>query len=100
MHLPVPIERKDEGYFKPLNDLELRKNGETELYLGLVHAFDAGGTKERIRVADCVLGGRCYGIATECGWGRMEERDFCSMLEVSRMAIGIASSSNTHGNLA
>lgn len=100
VHLPVPIDRKDDRYFKPLNDLGLRKNGETELYLGLVHAYDVDGTQERIRVADRVLGGRCYGVATECGWGRMEEREFCSMLEVSRQAAGILSSSITHGNLA
>ena len=39
IHMPVPHERDDDGYFAPLD--ELRLPASTELYLGLIHAGDA-----------------------------------------------------------
>src|SRR5215470_5197635 len=38
IHMPVPRNRADDGYFAPLDRLELRP--ETELCLGLVHYTD------------------------------------------------------------
>jgi ubiquinone/menaquinone biosynthesis C-methylase UbiE len=67
IHLPVPRDRADAGYFAPLAELRLRP--ETELYLGLVHHTDGvEGTRARIRAASAVVAG--FGVATECGWGR------------------------------
>src|SRR5262249_9104331 len=67
IHLPVPIGRTDDDYFRPL--LELRLSPTTELYLGLVHAADGvEGTRRRISVARKYV--KDFGIATECGMAR------------------------------
>src|SRR5215510_8943654 len=67
IHMPVPRDRDDEGYFEPLADLRL--GPETELYLGLVHMTDGeDGARRRIRAAGRYV--ESFGVATECGWGR------------------------------
>lgn len=67
IHLPVPLARADDAYFKPLADLKL--DPATELYLGLVHGVDgAEGTRKRIAVASRYV--KDFGIATECGMAR------------------------------
>jgi hypothetical protein len=67
IHIPVPIERDDDGYFAPLKGLKLRP--ETELYVGLVHFRDGvEGARRRIAAAHKVL--PRFGVATECGMGR------------------------------
>lgn len=72
LHLPVPIERDDAGYFAPLAGLALHP--ETELFLGLVHHEDGvEGAAKRIaaaRPAIAEAGFGEFGIATECGFGR------------------------------
>jgi methionine synthase II (cobalamin-independent) len=65
-HVPVPKDRTDEAYFAPLKDLKLKS--ETEIYLGLAHAWDIEGTRSRIDVASRFL--EDFGVATECGFGR------------------------------
>jgi methionine synthase II (cobalamin-independent) len=68
IHVPVPIARKDTAYFAPFANLRL--HAETELFLGLVHHADGiEGTKARIRAAEKYI--PRFGIATECGIGRM-----------------------------
>ena len=80
IHLPVPIDRRDEGYFEPLRELALKP--ETELYLGLVHFTDgAEGTRARTAVARSVLG-REFGVATECGFGRRPPETVRPLLEL------------------
>ena len=65
LHLPVPIERDDEGYFAPLASLV----PVSELYLGLVHREDGvEGAARRIAVASAFAPE--FGVATECGIGR------------------------------
>jgi len=67
IHLPVPMARTDDDYFRPLQ--ELRLSPTTELYLGLVHAADGvEGTRRRISVARRYV--KAFGIATECGMAR------------------------------
>lgn len=67
LHLPVPIERDDDAYFAPLDELE-RPAG-TELYLGLIHREDGvEGARRRIAAAQPHVAG--FGVATECGIGR------------------------------
>ena len=67
LHLPVPRERDDDAYFRPLADLRL--SPATELYLGLVHLGDgADGTQRRIATARRHLSR--FGVGTECGLGR------------------------------
>ncbi|MGS0562663.1 hypothetical protein [Microbacterium aurugineum] len=65
LHLPVPIERDDEGYFAPLTDLAPVE----ELYLGLVHREDGAEGAGR-RVAAARPFAERFGVATECGIGR------------------------------
>jgi hypothetical protein len=66
LHLPVPKDRRDDGYFAPLE--KLRLGPETELYLGLIHHNDGAG--DRARLAAARRHTRVDGIATECGMAR------------------------------
>jgi hypothetical protein len=69
IHMPVPIERTDSAYFRPLATLETRP--ETEIYLGLIHFRDGlEGARRRIAAAREFL--PRFGVATECGMGRRE----------------------------
>lgn len=87
IHMPVPIDRDDEGYFVPLKGLIPQlTDGKTELYLGLVHKYDLEGTLRRMRVAANVLGTNDFGISTECGFGRKSPKDFENVLEVTKAA--------------
>ena len=43
IHMPVPRDRIDEAFFKPLKKLEL---GDTQLFLGVVHVNDESGTRK------------------------------------------------------
>lgn len=81
LHVPVPRDRKDGQYFAPLRKLDLPRD--TRLYLGLVHANDEGGTKERIDVATSVYE-RPFGIATECGLGRTPQNEIESVLAICK----------------
>ena len=66
IHLPVPIERDDDAYFAPLEELAI---GDAELYLGLVHREDGvAGAARRIEAAGRHV--EEFGVATECGIGR------------------------------
>ncbi|KAL6715502.1 hypothetical protein ACLMJK_006463 [Lecanora helva] len=80
IHMPVPKDRLDVTYFAPLKGLEI---GGTELFLGLAHANDMEGTKERMKVAQSVYG-RPFGISTECGLGRMTVKDAENVLSIMR----------------
>jgi methionine synthase II (cobalamin-independent) len=66
-HLPVPITRTDDDFYRPLSALKL--SPKTEIYLGLVHGKDGPeGTRRRIEVARKYV--KSFGIATECGMAR------------------------------
>ena len=72
VHMPVPIERSDDAFHKPLADLAL--GNDTELFLGLVHAKDGvAGTKARVAAARRYAPE--FGIATECGMARARSED-------------------------
>jgi hypothetical protein len=67
LHLPVPIERDDDAYFAPLDDLELPKG--TTLYVGLLHKEDGlEGARRRIAAARAHMSD--FGVGTECGMAR------------------------------
>ncbi len=67
IHMPVPIERSDDEFYRPLTGLKL--NAGTELFLGLVHAKDGvEGTRGRIAAARRYAPE--FGIASECGMAR------------------------------
>ena len=67
IHVPVPINRKDEEYFKPLTKWETEEN--QDFFLGLIHEEDGfAGNLARIGTASKYL--EHFGISTECGMGR------------------------------
>jgi hypothetical protein len=67
IHMPVPVQRKDDAFYRPLAGLKLKRG--TELFLGLIHGTDGvEGTRERIRIAHRFV--KDFGIATECGMAR------------------------------
>ena len=72
LHMPVPIARSDDAFFRPLANLKLAPT--TELYLGMVHAEDgAEGINKRAAAASKYIG--TFGIATECGISRRKTPD-------------------------
>ena len=85
LHLPVPKDRTDDGYFAPLQ--KLRLGPETELYLGLIHHNDGAG--DRARLAAARRHTRVDGIATECGMARGDPARLPALLAAhARAAAG------------
>jgi hypothetical protein len=82
LHMPVPRERTDATYVRPLADLT--GFDDTALYLGLVHHDDREGDVARIRAARAVV--PTFGVASECGWGRTDPGRVASLLESHRAA--------------
>lgn len=77
IHMPVPVERNDDGFFKPFENMQL--DGKTEVYLGLVHAKDgAEGTRKRIATASKYV--PRFGIACECGIARARRPELVHLL--------------------
>ncbi len=77
LHLPVPKDRTDVGYFEPLRSLNV--TGNAEVLLGLIHFDDAQGDAARIATASRFLDS--FGVATECGWGRTDPARVKGLLE-------------------
>jgi len=77
LHMPVPIARSDDAFFRPMRELNLAPT--TELYLGLVHAEDGvEGVRRRIAAASKHV--ERFGIATECGIARLRTPDLVSRI--------------------
>jgi hypothetical protein len=83
LHLPVPQDRDDPGYFAPLASLAVPAS--TRLYLGLLHHGDEAGDRRRIDTARVVVAR--FGVATECGWGRGDPARISGLLESHRRAV-------------
>jgi methionine synthase II (cobalamin-independent) len=66
LHMPVPIDRNDDAYFRPLDGLRMQDG--TEVYLGLVHPDGLDANRRRVAAAAPHLAS--FGVATECGLGR------------------------------
>ena len=77
--MPVPAERSDDDYFRPLERLELDPH--TRLFLGLVHDSD-GVAGTRRRMATAAKFARDFGIATECGFGRRPPETIPNLLRI------------------
>jgi len=83
IHMPVPISRTDDEYFRPLQNLKLKKG--TGLYLGLVHGDGAAKIKQRIAAAQRYVSN--FGIATECGIARAKQPDrVITLLKAHKLA--------------
>jgi hypothetical protein len=80
VHMPVPIARSDDAYFAPLSGLQ---NGDTEVFLGLIHLHDGSeGALTRARAARRYLAR--FGVATECGLGRRQPETLAEVLRIHR----------------
>jgi len=83
LHLPVPKDRTDDGYFALLAELSLAP--ESTLYLGLIHHADADGDRGRMAAAHRVV--PSFGVASECGWGRTDPARVPDLLAAHRQAV-------------
>ncbi len=83
VHLPVPHDRSDDDYFRPLSALRLPPG--TELYMGCVHADDLPGNARRLAAAQRFA--PIAGIGTECGWGRGDPQRLDAILDAHRALI-------------
>jgi len=83
IHMPVPRDRADDAYFRPLSDLRIAS--ETELYLGLMHLTGGiEGYRRRVNVAKRHRSD--FGIATECGMGRRPPESIPELLKLHALA--------------
>jgi hypothetical protein len=81
VHMPVPRDRADDGYFAPLQRLELSPR--TRLVLGLVHYTDGvDGSRRRMAIAQRYA--RDFDVATECGFGRRDPATIPELLHIHR----------------
>ena len=87
----VPQATDDAEYFAPLSDLQAP---DTELNLALVPYHPAtqaeGTTATQIKHIDAVLGGREWGICTECGMGRVQRDDVPTLLDLHSQILDLA----------
>jgi hypothetical protein len=89
LHMPVPRDRDDADYFRPLTRLE--GFDDSALYLGLIHHDDREGDLRRIAAARPFASP--FGVAAECGWGRTDPHRVPGLLESHRAAaelLGVA----------
>lgn len=82
LHMPVPKDRTDADYFRPL--VRLRGFDDSALYLGLIHHDDRAGDLARISAARAFA--ERFGVAAECGWGRTDPQRVPGLLESHRDA--------------
>ena len=84
--MPVPIDRSDDSYFSPLNELSL--SPETEIILGLIHGSqNIQQNIERIEAARVYLSK--FGIATECGLGRRDVSEMPALMKLQAKLANI-----------
>ncbi len=72
VHMPVPVDRSDDAFHRPLAGLTLPKG--CELFLGVVHAKD-GAEGAKARIAAARRHAPAFGIATECGMARARSEE-------------------------
>jgi hypothetical protein len=82
-HLPVPKERTDAAFYKPLAELSLPQ--ESEIHLGLVHVNDDEGNRARLAGARQFT--KVNGVSTECGWGRGDPERIRALLDAHRKLV-------------
>lgn len=79
VHIPVPRDRSDDAYFKPLGDLALPEG--TDIFLGVVHNTDGEeGAIHRIAAAGRFL--ERFGVAAEFGLGRRPPETIPGLLRI------------------
>ena len=84
LHLPVPLDRTDADYVRPLRDLALPRGA--SFYLGCVHADDDDGNARRLDQAQRFTA--VAGIGSECGWGRADPEKLDAIIAAHKTLIG------------
>jgi len=85
IHMPVPRDRADDGYFAPLK--RLRPKPGPELCLGMLHSTDGvAGTRRRLAAANRHV--EAFSIATECGFGRRDPKTIPELLRIHAEIAG------------
>ena len=81
--MPVPVDRKDDAYFLPLENLNSGLN--EVLYIGLVHYSDGlQGAVERLEACKRHYTGT-VGVGAECGLGRRPpDQDLATLLNLHK----------------
>jgi hypothetical protein len=82
LHMPVPRDRTDLEYVRPIAGLHGYED--TTLYLGLIHHDDHDGDRARIHAARQIV--PRFGVASECGWGRTDPQRVAGLLASHRLA--------------
>ena len=90
MHMPVPKDRTDSAYFRPLQELDLPDSA--GLILGLIHFNDAEGDAARIASAREFV--PMFGVASECGWGRTDPARVPGLLASHHRAVELLNRGN------
>ena len=81
VHLPVPLERDDEDYHRPLADLKL--HSETRLFLGRVHEEDGLDAAQR-RGATATRFVTDFGVGAECRMQNEPSEAITRILQIQR----------------
>lgn len=79
VQLTVPMQRDDDAYFKPLENL---KAGETRVFLGVVNNDGLEGARRRANTARKYL--KDFGVSAECGFGREQPEKIPELLRIHR----------------
>jgi hypothetical protein len=87
LHMPVPKDRADADYFRPLAGLT--GWDDATLYLGLLHHDDRAGDRARIEAARAFA--PLFGVSSECGWGRTDPARVPGLLASHRAAAELLS---------
>ncbi|KAF7186555.1 hypothetical protein HII31_12113 [Pseudocercospora fuligena] len=89
-HMPVPksaVQRPEVGlnnYLSPLKELlPLIERDGTDVYLGLVHEYNTEVTAQMVEAVKQTVPGLHFGVATECGGGRMDWPAFEDALKIA-----------------
>jgi hypothetical protein len=86
-HIPVPKDRTDATFYRPLSALSLSKG--TELFVGLVHLNDDDGNRQRLDMVRKFAA--VAGVASECGWGRGDPSRVGALLDTLQRLVGAQS---------
>lgn len=83
MHFPVPKDRTDQAFYRPLRELTAPPS--TQLFVGLAHVNDHEGNRRRLEQARDVMS--VAGVASECGWGRSDPSRVGALLDSLRRTV-------------
>lgn len=90
VHVPVPVDRNDDDYFRPLENLRLPS--ETEFYVGCIHPGEEAGNLQKWQCANAHT--RVTGFGSECGWGRGDPVKLEPILDAHKRLLEMAANAD------